>query len=281
MKKVTIQKAMKIALHEKQHLTKKTLEGYTYQANRFLEFVIKRGVENYPIRSISQKFIQYYFSKTQVGSTTPVKSLKAIFAVLEEKKIISTNPVVRIQIEVNRSRKHVIFSKKETAQICAWTEKNDLKLNLCILLLYYCCMRPVEVTRLQVRDIDFENSRVKIRSEVNLKSKRDRILPAPYKVIEVIERVEGKDYVLGERYGESYFNKKWQRMKEKIEVREGQTLYGFKHTGAVRLYESTKDIILVKEYCGHQNVSTTMRYLRSYGVMINLQQKNLIPDIYD
>lgn len=281
MKKVTIKEAIQIALGQKQNLSKKTVKGYTYQAKRFEDFVEKRGLVDYPVKSISRRFIQDYCDKTNIGSLTPIKSLNALFSVLKKEKIIERNPVERVQVKLKSNKRHLVYNKTETVKICTWTEKNDPKLNLCILLLYYCCMRIVEVTRLQVSDIDFENCRVKIGEEVNLKSKANRILPVPYKVIESIRRIGGEEYVLGEEYHEEYFSKKWQRMKKEVTVRKGQTLYAFKHTGAVRLYERTKDIILVKEYCGHKDVSTTMRYLRSYGVMICLQQKNLIPDIYD
>ena len=47
-------------------------------------------------------------------------------------------------------------------------------------------MRPVEVTRLKIEDIDFENYTVIIRKDVNLKSKRSRTLPVPNSALKVI-----------------------------------------------------------------------------------------------
>lgn len=47
---------------------------------------------------------------------------------------------------------------------------------------------------------------------------------------------------------------------------EGHSMYGYKHTGAIQLYEQTLDIMAVSHHCRHSSTQQTEEYLRGYGV---------------
>jgi integrase len=55
----------------------------------------------------------------------------------------------------------------------------------------------------------------------------------------------------------------------KLNIRKECTFYCWKHTGAMNLYMATKDPYIVMNQCRHSEITTTMIYLRSLGLVVN------------
>jgi hypothetical protein len=49
--------------------------------------------------------------------------------------------------------------------------------------------------------------------------------------------------------------------------------------GVIALYKATKDLMLVKEQCGHSDISQTVQYLRDLGVFHYSNEINRFPEI--
>ena len=47
---------------------------------------------------------------------------------------------------------------------------------------------------------------------------------------------------------------------------EPRTLYGFRHTFATLMYESSADISIIQQLLGHAGVNTTKQYVRPHYV---------------
>jgi integrase len=70
-------------------------------------------------------------------------------------------------------------------------------------------------------------------------------------------------------YNEAYFNTAWSRLWKKMNkeglIQEKQTIYSFRHTAAVEVYQRTKDVNLLKSLLGHSSILVTLKYLRGLG----------------
>ena len=51
----------------------------------------------------------------------------------------------------------------------------------------------------------------------------------------------------------------------------GQTLYSWKHTGAIKLYQATKDMKKVQRQCRHWSITETDNYLRDLGLFDHIR----------
>lgn len=276
--KITISQALDLAIEQKKNkIESKTLKSYQYRIQHLKEFLRKRQIQQHSITAISTQMLQQYLNTTD-NSKTRVNEIKAIFQALLEKKIISTNPAKDLKTKRTIIQSNQIYTIEQAKEIITQTQAIDKELNLAINLIYYCMMRPVEVTRTTINQINFAQKTITIPDFINKKSKRTRVIPITNSIISAIEAISPTDYILGNKYNELYLSTKFQRLKTKIEIPQHCTLYSFKHTGAVNLYEATKDVVLVMQYCGHQRVETTMNYLRNYGINTLLQQ-NQVPEI--
>jgi integrase len=60
-----------------------------------------------------------------------------------------------------------------------------------------------------------------------------------------------------------YFSTLWSRYKNQSNVlKEGQTLYSFRHSGAVDIFKRTGSIAKLQKAMGHSSINVSLTYLR-------------------
>jgi integrase len=70
-----------------------------------------------------------------------------------------------------------------------------------------------------------------------------------------------------EPFAPDYFKGLWSRFKRRSKLlEENQTLYSFRHTGAIDVYKRTGSIEKLKAAMGHSNILVSLTYLRGLDV---------------
>lgn len=146
-------------------------------------------------------------------------------------------------------------------------------LYLCCLMTYTMLLRPHrEVRCLSFRDFNDDFTQVSL-SGAKVKSKRNRVLPVPAIVRdEVLKKFTGnrKDNVFTLKeapYNRDYFKTLWSRYKKKSRLLEqDQTLYSFRHTGAIKVFEKTGSLQKLQQVMGHSDMKVSLTYLRGLEV---------------
>jgi integrase len=143
-------------------------------------------------------------------------------------------------------------------------------LYLCCLLTYGCLLRPHrEIRELKWADFTEDLSFIRLSGDRN-KSGRNRIVPVPYYVKEVLKKTEDHLNIFSgkeEPFAPDYFKGLWSRFKRRSKLLEkDQTLYSFRHTGAINVYKRTGSIEKLKAAMGHSNIMVSLTYLRGLDV---------------
>tara|TARA_B100000787_G_scaffold13061_1_gene9524 strand:- start:563 stop:922 length:360 start_codon:yes stop_codon:yes gene_type:complete len=108
-----------------------------------------------------------------------------------------------------------------------------------------------------------------------VKSKRNRILPVPQIVRDEIQcradKAVGLDVNLfsleNKEYQEDYFKGLWTKFKrQSATIKPEQTLYSFRHTGAIRVFEKTGSLLKLQQVMGHSDMKVSLTYLRGLEV---------------
>ena len=61
-------------------------------------------------------------------------------------------------------------------------------------------------------------------------------------------------------------------------ISQQRTLYSFRHTGAIKVYEKTGSLTVLQQVMGHADLKTSLTYLRGLEMeQINL---NLMPELW-
>lgn len=289
MRKLTIREAITLSLEaSKKQVSHRSQKQYQAQADKFLRWCSRKAIDQQPVRSVRRELIDSYLD--DIG-TRSVGTLAYRFKWMVAKGMIPSDPTTGTERRDRRSKhRHKIYSPTETTRIFqqlhdAEHQHSDGRryrgIYLCGLLQYYCMVRPVEVTRLRREDFNTKKRRVKVTADANHKSKRTRLIPISQRIIDELQRLPDlpNSGLLFPDTIDEHFSNVWQRLKRRklVTPPDGRTFYSLKHTGAVRLYEKTRDVLLVMRYCGHSNLSTTMRYLREAGVDFH-ENENEVPD---
>jgi integrase len=67
-------------------------------------------------------------------------------------------------------------------------------------------------------------------------------------------------------------------LKERI-LEPNQTIYSFRHTAVINVYQKTKDLHIVQQLLQHSNMIVTLNYLRGLGEMNDDKLKDVLPSL--
>ena len=143
-------------------------------------------------------------------------------------------------------------------------------LHLCCLLTYCCLLRPHQEIR-QLKWSDFSEDLTTISlSGSKVKSKRNRIVPVPIYIRELLVRGQPHHNIFTNTIrplNEDYFKTLWSRFKRVSKLLEqDQTLYSFRHSGAIEIFKRTGSITKLQKAMGHSSINVSLTYLRGLEI---------------
>jgi integrase len=160
------------------------------------------------------------------------------------------------------------------------TAFND-NLGLCCLITYGCLLRPHrEVRELTWGDFSEDLKQINLSGSRN-KSGRNRIVPVPYYVQERLSKGEPHQNIftgMDKAPNPDYFKTIWGRFKKVSKLLEqDQTLYSFRHSGAIEIYKRTGSLSKLQKAMGHSSLAVSLTYLR--GLEVAELEENDMPII--
>jgi integrase len=146
----------------------------------------------------------------------------------------------------------------------------NYNLYICCLLTYGCLLRPhQEIRLLKWEDFSDDLSHINLTGS-KVKSKRNRIVPVPSYIREVLIKRDSNYNVFSnsiEPYNKGYFSLIWKRFKRlNPDVKTSVTIYSFRHTGAIEIFKRTESITKLQKAMGHSSINVSLTYLRGLEV---------------
>ncbi|WP_198171542.1 tyrosine-type recombinase/integrase [Mucilaginibacter aquatilis] len=187
---------------------------------------------------------------------------------------------------------HIPYNDDQLKQLLDFLKKTSPNLYLCCLLTYGCLLRPHrEILRLKRKHITEDLSQIMLSGNENKSGKVRRVFVPVYVQEELrkrLERITDPEANIftqhKEHYNESYFNLMWRRarraMIEKGLLFDGQTIYSFRHTAAIKVYRKTKDPHVLQQLLQHSSMSVTLNYLRGLGEVNDERLKDMMPELW-
>ena len=176
---------------------------------------------------------------------------------------------------INQVKLHKPLSKlnKPIENISALLEevkKYNNKLYLCCLLTYGCLLRPHrEIRELTWGDFTSNLSYIKLSGGRN-KSGRNRIVPVPSYIKEILVKGESSNNIFTNSIkppNPYYFKTLWSRFKRGSKlIEQDQTLYSFRHSGAIDIFKRTGSITKLQKAMGHSSINVSLTYLRGLEI---------------
>jgi integrase len=143
-------------------------------------------------------------------------------------------------------------------------------LYICSLMTYGCLLRPHrEIRELTWGDFSEDLGFINLSGNRN-KSGRNRIVPVPTYVKEILVKGESNHNIFSSKpqpLNEDYFKTLWSRFKaQSVSLQKDQTLYSFRHSGAIEIFKRTGSLTKLQKAMGHSSVNVSLTYLRGLEV---------------
>jgi len=280
--------------HSKLTVAKVTASSYRTTKNQFIEFI---GAKN-SIKDINElnksavlKFLNHKLKETSARTRNNSKaSLSALFSIMENQlDIIDRNFIKDISNEKTKAKTDRTFTKKELKEIVDWLRKNDAYLLLYIRFIAYNFLRPVEVNRLKVKDINLEESLLYFQA----KNKPLKVKRIPSIFIEDIKAMnlhlynkedflftpknEPSDWVSDDNSKRDAFSKRFKVVKDKFNLGAKYGLYSFRHSFITNLFRTLRTtenksyseaIEFLQPITGHETREALEKYIHTHDMDI-------------
>ena len=143
-------------------------------------------------------------------------------------------------------------------------------LYFCCLFTYCCLLRPHrEIRLLKWKDFSDDLKYVSVDGS-RVKSKRNRIVPVPEIIRSYLSVGQPDHFIFSNspvEFNDDYFKTLWSRYKKQSKIMNKYvTLYSFRHTGAIDLFQRTGSITKLQSAMGHSSIKVSLTYLRGLEV---------------
>ena len=244
-----------------------------YTERLWSEFLQSKRLANKPIKELKVDMVRDFIYE-YAPSPASMANLKRNISALLKDELESNGVVLNFsRITLPKAPQELHKPLDNLGALLSDIKEFSSNLHLCCLMTYTMLLRPHrEVRCLSFRDFNNDFSQVSL-SGSQVKSKRNRVLPVPEVVRdEVLKRFTGnrKDYLFSlneTTYNRDYFKTLWSRYKRQSRLLErDQTLYSFRHTGAIKVFEKTGSLLKLQQVMGHSDMKVSLTYLRGLEV---------------
>lgn len=257
----------------------------------FLKFLTKDEKAD-DIKNLEQQRVEDFLNQHKATSTYYMgrrRMLSVFFAEFIRKKLVTDNLSKNAPRLKTKAALHKIYTKEQLTTILQFLKANNEDLYICCLLAYCCMLRPHQEIRLLKRKHFNDSFSLISLSGAENKSGRVRVVSIPEYLQPLIKQrlqsvhdPEINLFTLTQlTYNDYYFNLIWTRLKpdmfKKGILQKDQTIYSFRHTAAVDVYNRTKDIHIIQQLLGHSTMIVTLNYLRGLGELNSQQLKDALP----
>ena len=237
------------------------------------EYLNSNGLSKLKVNELTVELLSE-FVRTKASSARSMHNVKRNISALLKDELESNGVVLNFsRIKLPKTPQQLHKPLLDIGVLLSDVRAFNGNLHLCCLMTYTMLLRPHrEVRCLSFGDFNSDFSQVSL-SGSKVKSKRNRVVPVPEVVrVEVFKRFTGnrKDNVFTlteEPYNRDYFKTLWSRYKRQSSLLErDQTLYSFRHTGAIKVFEKTGSLLKLQQVMGHSDMKVSLTYLRGLEV---------------
>lgn len=291
----TFEEAVQKVIEQKRIYLKPTsFVPFNSRCAAFLEYLRKNGLERISVKSVTKKhiigFLDDIVQERQVSMRTRnniLTDIRTMFSTMCDLELIDINPAERIKKMRTESESNQTYTDDEVIRIFEWTNQHDPQLGMFCKFIAYDFIRPVELTRLQIKHIDFENRVIHLPANTTKTGLSATIPMIDFRLSE-LEQLNlhqyPKEYYLFSAKGKpdargttrDFFTNRFSKLKKALGFGLNHTMYGLKHTFVCHLLKEGVPEGEIRKRTRHKTASAFHAYIKSY----NMEQHNDISSYF-
>ena len=262
-------------------LREASMVSYTSVAKILKDWLVEKGIgEIACIKfnvSIARQFMEDLRNRPKFNNNTYntyLKKYRAAFNWLKEHEFVNDNPFDQIKTLQKQEKMRGLIPPEARDKVINYvrTSKHP-NYEIVMHLVFTSLIRPSEIERLQVRDVDLKNKCIHIPAN-KAKTHKDRDAALSDTCIAMLIPLLSKPgilptwYLINSNYEcgpepcyHSMFKKHWMKIRKECGLPDEMQLYSLKDSGITEMLEAGVSINQVKEAAGHADISTTNKYI--------------------
>ena len=301
---MNIDEALEFGLEIKKHtLSANSFPKFRNHITKFQSWIGSEHPELMGIKSIDRKHIINYLNSMLSTSSARNRNngrtcLSSIFTTLEDNDIIEENFIKKINVLKTKPKRHKTFTPEQLEKLEVHMAENDPILLLMTQFVAYGMLRPIEVCRLRIRDIDLKDRKLYVRA----KNKQVKIKIIPDILIQKLPDLSSMEpdsllftpFGWGEEWGvkegdrRNYFTGRFKKVKDHFNLGDEYGLYGYRHTHISMVYREMSKTMSPMEVksklmliTGHTTLTALEKYLRDIDAELPKDYSNYLdPTFY-
>jgi integrase len=242
---------------------------YSDKYKSMLRFVYDGFVSYLRDGNITSNNVKSYLNQYALGVSFNTIKRHLNVLINEARNIgMNSNPMESIKAKKTKAKLHKPY--KDINLILNEIKLFSDNLYLCCLMTYGCLLRPHrEIRELKWSDFSDDLSYIHLSGNRN-KSGKNRIVPVPIYIRELLVKGQPQHNIFTDTIrplNEDCFKTLWGRFKMVSELLEqDQTLYSFRHSGAIEIFKRTGSITKLQRAMGHSSINVSLTYLRGLEI---------------
>lgn len=262
------------------YFRKETYDGYKSYVKIMREYISKKHPIYYAYqfdRKFCVDFLDYVFIERDNGAQTRnnyLNFLRVFSGFLVDKGFLKSKPTDGISPISKRlyKKERECIPLDVVAKIADYCREKDPAFLFACYLLYYCFIRPVEMTRLKVRHFNLKGCTLTIPGELS-KNKMTQTITLPKKVIQYgieigVFTAPINDFVFSSRLkpgrvgiDPKLFRDHWEKVRSALKLKKEWKFYSLKDTGITEMCDRKVAPRHVKDQARHSSLAITDIYL--------------------
>lgn len=263
------------------YFRKETYDGYKSYIKIMRDYIAKYRPTYYAYqfdRSFCVDFLDYVFIARNNGAQTRnnyLNFLRVFSGFLVEKGFLNSKPTEGISPISKRlyQKERECIPKEVVGKIAEYCREHEPDFLFACYLLYYCFIRPVEMTRLRVRDFNLKECTLTIPGESS-KNKKTQTVTIPKKVllygVEIGVFSAPMDHFIfsyrlkpgKEEINPKHFRDHWENVRKALRLKKEWKFYSLKDTGITEMCDRKMASIAIRDQARHSSLAITDIYTR-------------------
>lgn len=254
--------------------------SYTSMSSVLREWCRGQGLLDRTVASFTAReagaYMHYVGDVRLVGNRTynnHITNGRMLWSWFMERQLATADPFAGIRKRKAPRKSRTYLTDSERREMVAWICEHDPHFLLPVLLVYGCLIRPAELKRLRVGDVDMQLQVIKLAPELTKSgTERTPAIPdwmLPYLHAAGLQQLPGKTWLVGANVapGEkpvarNSLHRRWCRLRAALRWPSSKQFYSLRDTGIIQLLRDRVDLLHVMQQAGHEDVGTTNKYLR-------------------
>ena len=267
---------------EEKMLREKTKYGYLRMLDMFNSWNSQQGAPIYYAYQFDYRtlvrFTDWLWIDRKLSVTTRdnyVTWLKLVGAFMKEKAFCPDNPADCLKLmgkKVKGDKNRTVIPKEQMRRLSRWCTDNNRHFQLACYILYYCFVRPKEMSFIQIHHLNIYKGTLFIPG-VNSKNGKNGTVTLPDKVIGLLRELDvmsapadhflfsknmkpGKTHVSPKQFSDYWDT----RIRRQLNFPEEWKFYSLKDTGITDLIKDNTDLLSVRNQARHHSLLMTDIY---------------------